>query len=195
MILGSEVRAGMLLDIDGRLGVVLSSDKSGGAMRRSSMGIELRDVLTNARFPLRLKPAEKVEAVELDEKKYSFLYQNGSSLHFMDERTFEQIEVDEALVGDRVAYLTEGMRIVIYYYKDKISSVRLPQHLVCQVRETDLSKKASDGGTDKGATLSNGRRITVPHGVKAGDWVKIRMDDEYCSEKVPPPEPAPTATV
>ncbi len=77
----------------------------------ASLQLELRDVLTKAKHPLRLRPSEMIPVVRLEERTYQFLYTEGATAHAMDARTFDQVALDLGLMGPQAPYLHEGVAV------------------------------------------------------------------------------------
>jgi len=186
-ILASELKMGDIIDLDGKLLIVEDKEYSKSAMRKSSMGLELRDIMSGIKSPLRIQPASKIERVELESQAFTFLYRKGEILYFMNSTSFEQIEVDVKIAGDKADYLQEGMSIDLEYYKEKLRRIKFPHHMVLKVVNMDTRAGGSDGAM-KNATLENGRTIKVSPRTEVGDWVKIKLDDESFVSKADGPE-------
>ncbi len=160
---GNEIRPGNVLEHDGGLwaAVKVSHVKpgKGGAFAQ----VELKNLRDGRKLNERFRSEDKVEQVRLDQKDHQFLYETDGRLVFMDSETYEQIELDAELLGDRRPFLQDGMTATVEYYGDEALSMSLPQKVVCKVVETEpVVKGQTAANSYKPAILDNGVRIMVP---------------------------------
>jgi elongation factor P len=160
---GNEIRPGFVLEHDGGLwgAVKVNHVKpgKGGAFAQ----VELKNLRDGRKLNERFRSEDKVEQVRLDTKEQQFLYETDGKLVFMDAETFEQIEIDADLLGDRRPFLQDGMTATMEYYGDEALSVRLPQKVTCRVVETEPVQKGQTAANSyKPAILDNGVRLMVP---------------------------------
>jgi elongation factor P len=126
----------------------------------------------NARF----RAAETVERVRLDEHSYQFLYEEGGQLNLMDQENYEQLAIDQALIGERAAFLQEGMTISVLSYDGRPLMVHLPDTVVLEVVEADpVVKGQTAAASYKPAVLSNGVRVMVPPHIETGTRVVVNI--------------------
>lgn len=117
----------------------------------------------------------KVEEARIERRPYQFLYKDDMGFHFMNNETFEQVQIQEKLI-DAPQFLTEGQDVTILYHADKEVALvcELPQHLVLEVTYTEPGVKGDTAtNTLKPATLASGAEINVPLFINQGDKVKI----------------------
>ena len=120
------------------------------------------------------RSGEKIERASLDEKNYQFLYEDGNSLVFMDEKTFEQVNIPNEIIGDDKLLLKENINAVLEFYDEKPISVSLPKQLEYEILETDAVVKGQTVSSSyKPATIQNNLKIMVPPFVDQGDTVAI----------------------
>jgi elongation factor P len=126
----------------------------------------------------RFRSAEAVEAVELDFKPYTYLYESGDMLTFMDKETFEQIEIAKDFVGERAAFLQDGMEVKVESYEGRPISVKLPLNVTLQVVEADPVVKGQTAASSyKPAKLENGLRVMVPPFIETGTRIVVATED------------------
>ena len=125
--------------------------------------MELKNLRDGRKLNERFRSEDKVEAVELEMKEQQFLYETDGMLVFMDNETYEQIELSADLLGDRRPFLQDGMIATIQYYGDEALSLKLPQKVTCKVIETEPVQKGQTAANSfKPAILDNGVRIMIP---------------------------------
>ena len=160
---GNEIKPGFVLDHDGGLwgAVKVNHVKpgKGGAFAQ----VELKNLRDGRKLNERFRSEDKVEAVELEMKEQQFLYETDGMLVFMDNETYEQIELSADLLGDRRPFLQDGMIATIQYYGDEALSLKLPQKVTCKVIETEPVQKGQTAANSfKPAILDKGVRIMIP---------------------------------
>ena len=174
---GNEIRPSNVLEHQGRLWVAVKVSHvkpgKGGAYAQ----VELKDILSGSKLNERFRSAETVERVRLEQKEFQFLYAQGEMLVFMDLESYEQLELPADFVGERAAFLQDGMSVSVEMHEGKPLGVSLPQHVTLEVSETEpVVKGQTAANSFKPATLENGVKVMVPPFVSAGE--KIIVDTE-----------------
>ncbi|MGR3289859.1 MAG: elongation factor P [Paracoccaceae bacterium] len=181
---GNEIRIGNILDHSGGLWSVVKVDHvkpgKGGAFAQ----VELRNLRNGSKLNERFRSADKVERVRLEQKDQQFLYENAGMLVFMDNETYEQIELPANILGDRLAYLRDGMTIKIEYYEEEALSASLPQKVICKVVETEpVVKGQTAANSFKPAILDNGVKVMVPPFVGQDEDIVVNTETGEYSER------------
>lgn len=134
---GNEIRPGNVIEHKGSLWVAVKTmavkPGKGGAYNQ----VELKNLLDGTKLNERFRAAETVERVRLEQKDFTFLYEQGDALIFMDTETYEQLELQKDFVGERAAFLQDGMTVTVELYQDKPIGISLPDQVVLEVREAD----------------------------------------------------------
>ena len=169
-----EIRVGMLLEYKSDLWQVLKTQHvkpgKGGAFAQ----VELKNIRNGSKLNERFRSADKVEKVRLEQKEQQFLYENDNSLYFMDQMTFEQIDLPTDIIADRRPFLVEGMIVQIEYFEDEPLSVTLPEKVICKIKETEPTVKGQTASNSfKPATLENGFRISVPPFIQQDEEIVV----------------------
>ncbi|KMW58423.1 Translation elongation factor P [Candidatus Rhodobacter oscarellae] len=113
--------------------------------------------------------------MRLEQKDQQFLYESDGMLVFMDNETYEQIELPAEILGERRPFLQDGMIVQIEYYEAEALSAALPQKVTCTIVETEpVVKGQTAANSFKPAVLDNGVRVMVPPFV--GQDEKIIVD-------------------
>src|SRR5690606_4540285 len=128
---------------------------------------------TGNKLAERFRSEDKVERVTLEQRDYSYLFDNGDTLVFMDDESYEQIELSKAWVGaDRIAYLQEGLKVIIESHAERPIRLELPDHVVLAVVETEPTVKGQTASSSyKPATAANGVRVMIPPFMSAGEKI------------------------
>lgn len=180
-IAGNEIKPGAVIEHDGSLWVAVKTQAvkpgKGGAYNQ----VELKNLFDGRKLNERFRSAESVEAIELEFKPYTFLYESGDMLTFMDKETFDQIEIAKDFMGDRAAFLSDGMEVKVESYEGRPITVKLPVQVTLTVTETDPAVKGQTAAPSyKPAMLENGLRVMVPPFIDVGSKIIVSTDEvEY----------------
>lgn len=171
---GNEIRPGFVINHQDRLWVAVKVDHvkpgKGGAYAQ----VELKAILTGTKLNERFRSAETVEQVELEFRDFTYLYEQGDQLVFMDQDSYEQVELDKEFVGDRAAFLQDGMKITLEMHEDTPLGVRFPPNVVLEVIEADpVVKGQTAANSFKPAKVSNGLRVMVPPFIAVGERIVV----------------------
>lgn len=177
-IAGNEISPGAVIEHDGSLWVAVKTQAvkpgKGGAYNQ----VELKNLFDGRKLNERFRSAEAVEAVQLDFKPYTFLFEAGDMLTFMDQESFEQIEIAKDFVGERAAFLQDGMEVKVESYEGKPISVKLPTNVTVEIVEADPVVKGQTAASSyKPAKLANGLRVMVPPFIETGTRIVVSTDD------------------
>ena len=169
-----EIRVGMLLEHKNDLWQVLKTQHvkpgKGGAFAQ----VEMKSVNKNTKLNERFRSSETVEKASLDEINFNFLYEDENNYFFMDPKSFDQIEIQKDLVGEKGNLLTENLEVTVNFYNEKPISVNLPNQVTCKIDTTDAALKGQTVSSSyKPAVLNNGLNIQVPPFIESGDEIIV----------------------
>ncbi len=175
---GNAIRPGNVIEHKGRLwrAVKLQHVKpgKGGAFAQ----VELKDIRDGTKLNERFRADESVERVRLDDAPYQYLYSDGEMLTFMNNESYEQIEVHQDLVGDPLPFLQESMTVSVSSYEGEVISVQLPEQVTLEITEADPVVKGQTASSSyKPAVLENGIKVMVPPHIEAGTRVVVNTAD------------------
>lgn len=183
-IQANTIRPGNVIEHEGRqwgvLKIQLIQPGKGGAF----IQVEMRDVMSGTKTNVRWRTQDTVEKLNVDEREYNYLYDDGGALTFMDSETFEQIALPKELLGDRVAFLQENMPVTVDLIEGKPVAVHLPQTVTLEVVEADPVVKGQTAASSyKPAVLSNGVRVMVPPFIEAGTRIVVNTEETSYVER------------
>ena len=175
---GNEIKPGNVIEHKGELWVAVKANAvkpgKGGAFAQ----VELKGVTSGTKLNERFRATETVERVRLDQREYSFLYAEGDDLGFMNNETYDQIQLSRDFVGERAAFLQDGMNVVVESYEDKPLGVRLPNQVTLEISEADpVVKGQTVSSSYKPAVMENGVKVMVPPFIEAGERIVVDTDE------------------
>lgn len=171
----NTIKPGMVLQHDGGLWVAVKTAHvkpgKGGAFAQ----VEMKNLITGTKLNERFRSDDTVERVTLEQRDFSFLFDSGDVLVFMDQGTYEQIELQKEWVGEeRIPYLQDGMQVTIEFHEERPIGLSLPDQVVLEVVETEPTIKGQTASSSyKPAIASNGVRIMIPPFMSAGEKVVV----------------------
>ena len=171
---GNEIKPGNVIEHEGGLWAAVKCNHvkpgKGGAFNQ----VELKNLITGTKLNQRFRAAETVERVRLEQKRFQYLYESGDMLVFMDQETFEQLELQRDFVGDRAAFLQDGMEVQVEMYEGRPIGISLPDTVVLEVAEADAVVKGQTATSSyKPAVMENGVKVMVPQFIGAGERIVV----------------------
>lgn len=173
----TELRPGNYFIEDGNLYLVLDILLNKTAMRKMVAKVKTKNVRTGAITELSFNSGYNVEPVRLEKKKMNYLYDSGEFLVFMDNETYEQIEIPKSRLEDDIKFLKENLEVDILTYEDEILGITLPAKVVLKITHCEPAVRGDTvNKAMKDATLETGYTVRVPLFVNEGDEVYVRTD-------------------
>ena len=169
-----EIRVGMLLEYKNDLWQVLKTQHvkpgKGGAFAQ----VEMKSVGKNTKLNERFRSSETVEKASLEETDFNYLYDDEANYIFMNPKTFDQIEINKDIVGEKGKLMTENLEVKVSFHNESPISVELPNQVNCKIETTDVALKGQTVSSSyKPASLDNGLNIQVPPFIESGDEVIV----------------------
>ena len=169
-----EIKPGMIIEHKNDYWNVLKTQHvkpgKGGAFNQ----VELKSIIKGTKLNERFRSSETVEKAEVEDKKFNFLYIDGENCHFMDNTTFEQVEISKSIIGEQYKLLKENLEVTISFMEEKPISILLPNNIECIIETTDAAiKNQTASSSYKPAILDCGIKITVPPFVESGEKIII----------------------
>jgi elongation factor P len=141
---------------------------------RAFYQVVLRNVKTGKQMEHRFRAGESVEMIRVEFKEMQYLYKDGTSLVVMDPETFDQVYIEESLVGDAAKFLKEEMILKLSFEGDVAIGAEAPTFVILEITYAEPGVKGDTAtNTLKPATLDNGAQVMVPLFVNVGDKVKV----------------------
>lgn len=170
----ADFRNGMVIRYNGELHRIEEYIHRTPGNLRAFVQAKLRNLKNGRVLEVRFRSGEEVEEVRLEQKNYQYLYHDGASFQFMDQETYEQIPVDEKVLGDGSRFLKEGEFIQLMMVGHDIVAAEIPFNVELKVVETVPGVKGDTAtGATKPATTETGATVNVPLFINEGDMIKV----------------------
>ena len=180
----SEFRKGLKIEIDGTPFKIVDMSHI-QQKRRAVVKVKLRNILSGSIAERTFVSGDRVEKPDMEEREMEFLYADGDLLVFMDNETYDNIDIDAKLLEEIVPYLKENEQVTVSFYNGAPIAAELPQFITVEIKETDPGFKGDTVTTSyKSATLITGGTVMVPLFLNTGDTIKISTGDFTYVERV-----------
>lgn len=170
----TQIRRGMVIVFENDPCRILEFRHHTPGNLRAMVQAKLKNLRTGSSFEHRFRAADTIERASMETHELEFLYQGGETYHFMNTDNFDQLEMDDEMLGDNAQWMQPGMKIIAEYYDGRPIGIQLPQYLVLEIVETaPVMKSATKNASSKPAKLENGVSVNVPEFISTGERVRV----------------------
>jgi elongation factor P len=170
----SDFRPGLVIKYNNELWQIIEFQHVNPGNWRAFVRTKLKNIRSGKVIENRFRAGESIETVRIERKEFQFLYRDGSGLVFMDKENYEQLSIDDSVVGDGARFLKDGESVDILFNGTDITGVEMPITVELAVTETvpGVRGDSANAGT-KPAKVETGATVNVPLFVNEHDVVKI----------------------
>ena len=177
-VIASSLRKGNILEIDDKLYVVLTAESFHPGKGTPTTQVDMRRISDGVKTTQRYKTTEQVERAHVEDREHTFLYNDGDGYHFMNTQNFDQISVQEDVIGDSAIYLQPEMKVMLSVFENVVVAIELPQRVILEVVDTEpVTKGQTASSSYKPAKMSNGGRTMVPPHIGPGVRIVVLTAD------------------
>lgn len=170
----SDLRKNAKLEIDGHPFVVVEFQFVKPGKGQGLYKCKLKNMITGAVLDRTWRSGEKLTAANVESKKMQYLFSSGETFTFMDNDTYEQVELPADVVGDDKFFLLDNLECDVLFYNERPVGLSLPSHVVMEITECEPGVKGDTAtNVTKNATIETGKQIQVPLFIKQGERIKI----------------------
>jgi elongation factor P len=183
-VIASSLRKGAVVDLDGKLYVVLTAQNIHPGKGTPVTQLDMRRISDGVKISERYRTTEMVERATVDDRSYQFLYQDGDGYHFMNPESYDQVTAGNDVVGDAAPYLTDGVMVTLSTHEGIPIAIELPRLATFEVVDTEPSVKGQTASSSyKPAVLSNGLKTMVPPYITVGTRIVVLTEDGSYQER------------
>ena len=182
MILVNDLKPGSTFEYEGNIYMVLSMSLNKTAMRQMVVKAHAKDLRTGTIKDVVFTGGDKVEQAQIEKREMQYLYDAGDELVFMDNATYDQIEIAKSRLEWELNFLKPNDNVSITSYEGEILGVSLPDKVALRVAESEQAVKGDTAtAAQKNATLETGWVIKVPLFIQQDEVVLVStVDGKYC---------------
>lgn len=173
----TDLKKNTLIQLDGKPYKVIEYAQKQMGRGGSIVNVRLKNLLDGSVIPKTFKGQDKIEPADVSNSKVQYLYREGNTLHFMDESSYEQFELnkDDITGAD---YLKDGTSVSAQLFNEAVINVELPVKISLEVLSTpDVVKGDTQSTVMKQAELETGTSVQVPIFIKTGDNIIVDTRD------------------
>lgn len=181
----SDFKKGVQLLVDGEPYTVVDFQHVKPGKGNQFTRTKMKHLITAQNLERTFKSGEKFEQPDVEFKEMNFLYRDESGFNFMDQTSYEQLCLNEDVVGDAANYMTENLQVKICFYNERGVGIEVPKAVELKVSQTDPGLKGNTvSNTTKPATLETGAVVQVPLHINEGDVLKVSTETGEYVERV-----------
>jgi elongation factor P len=189
MVVASDLKTGMILQLEGQMHRVLAAEyRAGGGKMPGAVHARLQNVSTGSVTDRRFRPEEQLTDLSAERETMELLYQDGEAFYFMNPVSFEQIPVSRQILGQGATLLQPGMRLPVETVADQVTGVVFPEIVELRVVSTAQPMHQRETSALKKAVLENGSTVQVPLFIKEGELIRIQVATGKYVERVREPK-------
>lgn len=174
----TDLRPGTAIRMDGKLYVITQFTHVTPGNLRAFVQIKIRDVISGNQSEKRLRSGEEVERIDLDRREMEYLYSDASGHVFMDQASYDQHHLSEAIIGDGMKYLKPNTPVNALVHEERVISIELPATVDLMVKDTPPVATGSTVTNQlKEALLETGITVRVPQFIVNGEMVRVKTED------------------
>lgn len=185
MLSSSELRNGTVFKYDGRAWFVLKYEFVKTGRGSGTVKIKAKDLLSSSIVEKGFTLNQKFEEVAIEKRSAQYLYSDSDNAYFMDNTSFEQLELALDIVKDQVKFIIEGGKVVLVYLDDAPIGIEISKSVNLKVEYTEPAVRGdTSNNPSKKAKMETGLEIKVPMFIEIGDIIKINTETSEYSERV-----------
>ncbi len=174
MISSNDFRPGVTIELDNNVWQVVDFQHVKPGKGAAFVRTKMKNLQTGAVVERSFNAGEKVPKAHVDRRRMQFLYEDSGAYHFMDNETYEQIELTKEQIGDAINFLLENMEVSIMFFQGTVIGMDLPVAVELRVVETDPGIRGDTAtGGNKPAKLETGYVVKVPMFINEGDVLRV----------------------
>jgi len=181
MISAGEFRKGITIEIDNYVYVIVDFQHVKPGKGAAFVRTKIKNIMNGSVLERTFNPSEKLQRANVETKEMQYLYNDSEMYHFMDTKTYEQIPLSGAQVGDAMKYVKENMSVTIKFFKGAPFSIEPPNFVELRITQTEPGTRGDTvTGASKPATLETGAVVYVPLFINEGEVIRVdTRSDEY----------------
>ena len=182
---GNQIKVGNILEINSKLWRVLKTQHTQPGKGGAYLQAEMKEIQDGTKMNERFRSSESVERAILEEKICQYLYAESNKFVFMDNFTYEQIEIGTDIISEHQSrFFVENENMTLQFYNGSVVGLELPDSVTLKVEETDAVVKGQTAASSyKPAILTGGIKTSVPPFISAEDYILVSTSDSSYLEK------------
>ena len=185
MINTNDFKTGLTITYEGNLYQVLEFQHVKPGKGAAIVKTKLKNLRTGSIVEQTFNSGIKVPTAHVDKIKMQYLYNDGNMYSFMNMNTYEQVEIDKSQISNEVKFLKEGLEVILYFYKNEMLGIELPEKIDFKIIQTEPAVKGNTAtNATKDAIIETGYLVKVPLFIEQDEEIIVSTKDgKYVSRK------------
>ncbi len=180
----NDIKNGMTISYEGNIYQVVEFQHVKPGKGSAFVKTKLKNLRTMSTQEITFNAGIKLEKANVQKKALSYLYNSGDTYVFMDNNTYEQLEINKSMLEDYIKFLKEGLVVEIVSYEGEVIGINLPEKVSYKVIETEQAVKGNTtSGAMKDATIETGYTVKVPLFISEGEEIILTTSDGKYSSR------------
>ncbi len=180
----NDIKNGMTISYEGNVYQVVEFQHVKPGKGSAFVKTKLKNLRTNSTQEITFNAGIKLEKANVTKRTLSYLYNDGDTYVFMDNNTYEQLELSKSKVSDYIKFLKEGLNVEVMSFEGEVIGISLPEKVSYKVIETEMAVKGNTtSGAMKDATIETGYTVKVPLFIENGEEIIITTSDGKYSSR------------
>ena len=178
MISCSDLRTGMTIEHENNIFQVLDYQHVKSARSAAFVRLKMRNIRTQSVVDITVNSSEKFKPAHIEKNTMQYLYNSGDFFVFMNNETYEQIEIPNNLLEYESKFLYEGLEVKVMSFNTEVLGIELPDKVALQIVECEPAVQGNTAqSATKQAVLQTGHTIQVPLFIENGETVVVSTQD------------------
>jgi len=174
MISSNQLKNGIFIKLNDQLYQVVEFQHVKPGKGPAFVRSKIRQIPSGAVIDKTFRPSDKIDTAFVEKRTIQYLYNAGDSYHFMDNDSYEEVELSAAAIEDKMHFLKENTNLEASYCDNKLIDITLPTFVELKITETEPGFKGDTSKAgNKPATTETGAVIQVPLFINPGDKIKV----------------------
>lgn len=170
----SDLKVGLIINFRNELCNIMSVEHRTPGNLRAFYQVKMRNLKNGKTFEHRFRSGEEVQIERVEQKVYQYLYKDGNEFFFMDNETYDQININEDFVGDQGNFIKEGQEVQIQFHNGNPIALIMPPNVELKIVSAPPGVKGNTAtNATKQAEVETGAMINVPMFIEDGDVIRV----------------------
>ena len=174
----NDIKNGMTILFEDNIYTVLEFSHVKPGKGAAFVQVKLKNLRTGSIVEKRFNSGVKLEKAMIEKKNMQFLYESGGVYTFMDNESYEQLELTEEQLGNDKYYLKDGLEVLVSIYQGEVLGVILPEKVELKIIATEPAVKGNTtNNAQKDATVETGLMVRVPLFIEQDETIVVSTKD------------------
>ena len=170
----NEFRSGLKIMLDGDPYTIVENEFVKPGKGQAMYKCRIKNMILGTTMEKTFRAVDKIDQPNIESKTLAYSYQEGDKYVFMDNKTYEQVELHENVLGDQRYFLLPDLECEVLFFNGRAMTVTLPAFVIKEITDTEPGARGNTAtNVLKPAKIDTGFEIGVPIFINQGDAIRI----------------------